>query len=96
MSALLRHEVVFFAKRISILPYTKMKGGDKVCCNSKKNHGGCQCGCHHGSSAQGRHSPSDRVFWTKAEKIAWLEQNLESLREEAQAIEERIGMLQAE
>ena len=80
-----------------------------MCCKSEMHHGGCDCGRHHGSCqcgcgcgghggccAHGRHSPSDRVFWTKAEKIAWLEEYAESLRDELKAVEERINMLQAE
>jgi hypothetical protein len=35
-------------------------------------------------------------LWTKAEKIAWLEERLEELKKEAQAYEERIAALQAE
>jgi hypothetical protein len=74
-----------------------MKGGENMCCNTEKHDGGCQCGCHHDCCcAHGRHSPSDRVFWTKAEKVAWLEEYLEGLREEVKAVEERIGKLQAE
>jgi hypothetical protein len=36
------------------------------------------------------------VFWTKAEKIAWLEKYLEGLKEEMQAVQDRINKLQAE
>jgi hypothetical protein len=35
-------------------------------------------------------------LWTRAEKIDWLEQVLEGLREEVQAVEERIGALKGE
>lgn len=35
-------------------------------------------------------------FWTKKEKIAWLEQYLEGLREEVKAVEERIATLKGE
>lgn len=74
-----------------------MKGGESMCSKTENHHGGCQCGCyHHCPCAHGRHSPSDRVFWTKAEKVAWLEEYLEGLREEVKAVEERIGKLQAE
>jgi len=35
-------------------------------------------------------------FWTKAEKVAWLEQVLEGLQEEVKAVEERIAALKGE
>jgi 16S rRNA G527 N7-methylase RsmG len=35
-------------------------------------------------------------LWTRAEKVAWLEQVLEGLREEVQAVEERIEALKGE
>ena len=50
---------------------------------------GCQCGCH------GRHHAGP-TFWTKAEKIAWLEEYLEELQAEAKAVQERIDALNSE
>jgi len=35
-------------------------------------------------------------FWTKEEKIAWLEQYFRGLQEEAKAVEERIVALKEE
>ena len=57
-------------------------------CKSKGHHGGscsCQAGTHFG-----------HWLWTKAEKIAWLEERLEELNKEVQAYEERIVALQTE
>ncbi len=67
-----------------------------MCCEPKGHHGGghrghhggrCECGCH------GRLGPA---FWTNEEKIACLEELLESLREEVKTIEERIAALKGE
>ncbi len=65
-----------------------------MCCEHKdhhggKHHGGCSCGC-------GGHSGFGPVFWTKEEKIARLDEHLQSLRDKAKAIEERIAALKAE
>lgn len=59
-----------------------------MCCGTKSHHG-CSCGCG-GSFHGGPH------FWTKEEKIAWLEQYLEELQEGTKAIEERIAKLKEE
>jgi hypothetical protein len=37
-----------------------------------------------------------RRFWNREEKIAWLEQYLDDLQNEAQAVKERLAALQAE
>ena len=56
-----------------------------MCCESKAHHSGdCACGCH---------SRLGPAFWTDEEKIAWLEKHLESLREQADAVQERITAL---
>ena len=67
-----------------------------MCCEHEGHHGhrrhhrhGDSCGC-------GGHSRLGPCFWTKVEKIAWLEQYLEGLREEAKAVEERIAALKGE
>ena len=71
-----------------------------MCCGTRSHHrGSCGCGCgtrgHHGDSCGcgcGGHS-FGRRFITKEEKIAGLEEYLESLQKEAQAVEERIAEL---
>ncbi len=64
-----------------------------MCCEHEghhggHHHGGCGCGC--GCSTSGP------AFWTKAEKIARLEQVLADLQEEAKAVEARIAALKGE
>jgi hypothetical protein len=74
-----------------------MKGGENMCCGSESHHGGWHRGHHHGGSCccggPFRFGPR---FWTKKEKIAWLEEYLEGLREEAKAVDERIAALKGE
>ena len=57
----------------------------------------CGCGRHHGGdhhSAQcGCGAHFKRRFQTKEEKVKWLEQYLESLQKEAQAVQERLAEL---
>jgi hypothetical protein len=76
-----------------------MKGSENMCCESGSHHGGWHRGHGHGDSCgcgcEG-HSRFGPRFWTKDEKIAWLEQYLEGLQEEAQAVEERIAKLKGE
>jgi hypothetical protein len=68
-----------------------------MCCGTESHHGGgpwghhrgCSCGC----GGPFRFGPR---FWTKKEKIAWLEEYLEGLQEEARAVEERIAALKEE
>ena len=63
-----------------------------MCCGHESHHGhhhsGCCC-CGGGS----RLAPG---FWTKEEKIAWLERYLEGLQEEAKAVEERLAKFKGE
>jgi hypothetical protein len=67
-----------------------------MCCGHGR-HGGGHWGHHHGSSCDcGCSSRFGPRFWTKDEKIAWLEQYLEGLQEEAKAAEERIAALKGE
>jgi len=59
-----------------------------MCCGPESHHGGfCCCGGY---------SRPRLCFWTKEEKIAWLEQYLEGLQEETKAVEERIAALTGE
>jgi hypothetical protein len=59
-----------------------------MCCGTKRHHGGF-CGC-------AGYSHFGCRFLTKDEKATWLEQYLESLQEEAKAVEERITALKEE
>lgn len=58
-------------------------------------HWGPRHGGHHhgGSCGCGRPYGFRRHFWTEEERIAWLEQYLEDLREEAKAVEEQISAM---
>ena len=71
-----------------------------MCCESKGHHGGMhrhRGHHHHGASCCcGAHSCFGPGLWTRAEKIAWLEEVLEGMREEVQAVEERIAALKGE
>jgi hypothetical protein len=64
-----------------------------MCCGTTSHHGwghhAAFCGCM-GSTHFGP------CFATREEKTAWLEKCLESLREEAKAVEERIAALNEE
>jgi hypothetical protein len=73
-------------------------------CEPRSHHGrgqhrrGCDQG-HHGSSCGcscGCSGGFGRRFLTKEEKVAGLQEYLESLRKEAQAVEERIAALKGE
>lgn len=75
-------------------------------CGHKGHHGGRHrghhrrergCGHHHGESCGcGQHGHFQRRFWTKEEQIAGLERYLESLQEEARAVQERIVEMKGE
>jgi hypothetical protein len=65
-----------------------------MCCESEHHRGGKRRGHHHGCCCG--HSGFGPCFWTKEEKVAWLEQYLEGLREEVKAVEERIAALKGE
>ena len=82
-----------------------------MACGHERQHGGghrrhhredsCACGGHRGhhcgdSCTCGGHSCSGPSFWTKEEKIAWLERHLEDLQEQVQAVQERIAALKGE
>jgi hypothetical protein len=68
-----------------------------MCCGHESHHGGRRWGHHHGGSCCcGGYTRFGPRFWTKKEKIAWLEEYLEGLREEAKAVEERITALSGE
>ena len=68
-----------------------------MCRESKGHHGhscGCGCDCGRGCNCDcGCHSRLGPAFWTKAEKIAWLEEYLDSLRENVNKVEARIAAL---
>ena len=66
-----------------------------ACKHEHHKHKGkqCTCGCHCGCQGQYHAGPT---FWTRAEKIAWLEERLEELQAEAKAVQERINELNQE
>ncbi|MGD9093761.1 MAG: hypothetical protein PVF74_13005 [Anaerolineales bacterium] len=57
-----------------------------MCCEHKSHHHGGHCAC-------GGKSRIGPAFWTKKEKIAWLEGYLENLEEETKTIQKRITAL---
>ena len=66
-----------------------MCGHTETCqCN---RHQGCHSDCH--CSCGGKHRHFGPSFWSKDEKIIWLEQCLEELQAEVKFIEERIATL---
>lgn len=72
-----------------------------MCCETKSHHGRGRhhCGCdqaHHGGSCGCGCGGGFRRFLTKEEKIAGLQEYLESLQKEAQAVEDRIAALRGE
>ena len=68
-----------------------------MCCGPEIHHGGWHWDYRHGGlCACGRPFHFGPRFWTKEEKITWLEQYLEGLQEEAKAVEERIAALKGE
>jgi hypothetical protein len=80
-----------------------------MACGCEKGHGeghrrehhegSCCCSCGHypgGCCCFGSHFHASPAFWTRDEKVAWLESRLEELQERAGAIQERIAALKAE
>lgn len=67
-----------------------------MCCKCESHHGGGHQGRHHGSSCGCGGHAGGRQFWTKTEKIDWLEEYLEDLQTEVKSIEERITALKEE
>ena len=68
-----------------------------MCCGSESHPGGSHRGRHHsGPCAGDGHADIGPCFWTKKEKIAWLEEHLEDLQAEAKSIKERITALKGE
>ncbi len=65
----------------------KHHGHNSGCGQSKHHHHGKQC-CH------GEHFGPN--IWTKAEKIAYLQERLQALQAEANAVAERIDALEKE
>jgi hypothetical protein len=68
-----------------------------MCCGSESHHGGGHRGRHHSSSCgcEG-HADLGSCFWTKKEKITWLEKHLADLQAEEKSIKERIIALKGE
>ena len=68
-----------------------------MCCGSESHHGGGHRRRRHGCSyARDRHADIGPCFWTKKERVAWLEEHLEDLQAEATSITERIADLKGE
>jgi len=68
-----------------------------MCCGHESHRSGRHWGLHHGAfCACGGPFHFGRRFWTKKERASWLEQYLEALREEVNAVEERIAELKEE
>ena len=55
---------------------------------------GCHCDCS--CSCGGKHHHFGPSFWSREEKITWLEQSLEDLQAEAKFIEQRIAALKGD
>ena len=66
-----------------------MCGGHNQCRCQGHGHKGDSCGCQ-------KHGQFGPNFWTKAEKLEWLEEQLVSLRDEVKAYEDRIEALKNE
>lgn len=66
-----------------------------MCCDPGSHHGGMHRSHHHGGSC-GCLPHSGHRFWTRDEKVAWLEEYLEGLQGEAKAVEERIAAMKEE
>jgi hypothetical protein len=65
-----------------------------MCCGHDNHHGGGHVGPHLGDPcACGEHANIGPCFWTKKEKIAYLEDYLEDLQTEVKSVEERIAAL---
>jgi hypothetical protein len=82
-----------------ISAYLNKRGGENMSCRTEGHHGSpCGCGCHHPgcSCGCGGYFRFERRFATKEEKIARLEEYLESLQEEAKAVEEHIAKMKEE
>jgi hypothetical protein len=68
-----------------------------MCCGRESRHGSNHRGHRHGGScACGGYSLYGPAFWIEKEKIGWLEEYLEGLREEPKAVGERIAALKGE
>lgn len=68
-----------------------------MCCGSKSPHGGGYRCCHQSNSCVcDENADIGPCFWTKKEKITWLEESLEDLQAEAKSIKERIVALKGE
>jgi len=73
-----------------------------MCCEHGEHQGGCGhsygCCCGERPGPGGHFAPGGhfrRRFPTREERIAWLEEYLQELQAEAQAVEERIAKMKA-
>jgi len=68
-----------------------------MCCGNDSHHGGRHRGRHHSGSCECEgHADIGPCFWTKKEKLTWLEEYLKDLQAEAASIKERITALKEE
>jgi hypothetical protein len=68
-----------------------------MCCGHDNHHGGGHGGPHLGRPcACGGHADIGPCFWTKKEKIAYLEEYLDDLQNKMKSIEECIAALKEE
>jgi hypothetical protein len=66
-----------------------------MCCHESKHHC-CEDQSHHHHECCCSKTHSDPAFWTRDEKVAWLEQQRDELREVLDALEGRITAIRAE
>ena len=67
-----------------------------MCCHESKHH---SCGDqphHHHDECCCKNGHSDPAFWTRDEKISWLERQRNELQETLTALERRIAALREE
>jgi hypothetical protein len=68
-----------------------------MCCEHDNHHGGGHEGPHLGGPCGcGEHANIGPCFWTKMEKIAYLEEYLADLQTEVKSVEERVAALKGE
>ena len=66
---------------------------DECTCGEEICSCGDGCGCHGGCGCESDHSHFVRQYYTKAEKIAMLEEYLSELKAEAAGVEEELAEL---
>ena len=68
-----------------------------MCCRHDTHHEGGHNGPHfRGPSACDRHEDIRPCFWSKREKIAYLEEYLEDIKNKWKSVDERISALKEE